>query len=220
MLARVSQTLARPVPLRSNAVYKCAPSILFCTVNQQTSISSRKPRHSPSHTRNLHTTPTLLDRSFTNLLADDTPPAVQVSSISTDGIQLADGLLLPGPCIFLEGKVFIWDVANADVGSRVRADRWREWNKEHFEILETVAPRPEMLILGTGRTIVQPPPFLKDYLISLGIQLDVMDTRNACSTYNLLAEEGRRVAAALLPITPYKWPKTSIPGTPPSPSAT
>lgn len=34
----------------------------------------------------------------------------------------------------------------------------------------------EMLILGTGKTIVQPPPFLKDYLVSLGIQLDVMDT--------------------------------------------
>ena len=29
--------------------------------------------------------------------------------------------------------------------------------------------------------------------------------RNACSTYNLLAEEGRRVAAALLPPTPQAW---------------
>ena len=29
--------------------------------------------------------------------------------------------------------------------------------------------------------------------------------KNACSTYNLLAEEGRRVAAALLPIVPKKW---------------
>ena len=28
---------------------------------------------------------------------------------------------------------------------------------------------------------------------------------NACSTYNLLAEEGRRVAAALLPHEPMQW---------------
>jgi NADH dehydrogenase [ubiquinone] 1 alpha subcomplex assembly factor 3 len=199
MFIRASQKLARPVLLHSNVLQKCTLSTLFSPVNQQTNLSDCKSRHttdSGRHTRYLHTTPSLRDRSFTNLLADDTPPAVQVMSISTEGIQLADGLLLPGPCLFLEGTVFLWDVANADVSSKVRADRWREWNKEHFQILETVTPRPgmsscfilpdvkadlemthlEMLILGTGKTIVQPPPFLKDYLVSLGIQLDVMDT--------------------------------------------
>lgn len=29
--------------------------------------------------------------------------------------------------------------------------------------------------------------------------------RNACATYNLLAEEGRQVAAALLPSTQQPW---------------
>lgn len=138
MFVRISQNLARPLLLRSNVAQRCSLSALSCAVNPQ----SHKPRHAGSHTRTLHTTPSLCDSSFTNLLADDTPPAVQVSSISTEGIHLADGLLLPGPCFFLEGKVFLWDVANADVASKVRAERWREWNKEHFEILETVAPRP------------------------------------------------------------------------------
>ena len=67
------------------------------------------------------------------------------------------------------------------------------------------------------------PPALRQYLNKAGIQVDIMNTvshasslpftlflnttqRNACSTYNLLAEEGRRVAAALLPLTPQKWP--------------
>lgn len=68
-----------------------------------------------------------------------------------------------------------------------------------------------------------PPPSMRGYLKEMGIQLDIMDTvgplianspllnnfsysqRNACSTYNLLAEEGRRVAAALLPYTPRPW---------------
>lgn len=31
--------------------------------------------------------------------------------------------------------------------------------------------------------------------------------RNACSTYNLLTEEGRRISAALLPLTPQGWRK-------------
>ena len=104
--------------------------------------SHRVPQTIPRFCRALHPTPTLRDRSFTNLLADDNPPAVQVSSISSAGIQLVDGLLLPGSCIFLEGKVFLWDVPATNAGSKVKEERWREWNKELFEIFEVVNPRP------------------------------------------------------------------------------
>ncbi|KAH9482196.1 NADH dehydrogenase [ubiquinone] 1 alpha subcomplex assembly factor 3 [Psilocybe cubensis] len=163
-------------------------------------------------TRGLHSTRAVRDSSFTNLLADDgNPPPVQVSSISDAGIQLADGLILPGACMFLEGKVFLWDVPNTDLKSKITAERWNGWNGELFQILEVVTPKPEMLLLGTGKTLVPPPAFLRSYLSGLGIQLEIMDTRNACSTYNLLSEEGRRVAAALLPFKPYTWPKTTQP---------
>ncbi|KAF8889895.1 DUF498-domain-containing protein [Infundibulicybe gibba] len=153
-------------------------------------------------TRSIHTTNALRDRSFTNILADDTPPPVQVNSITSAGIQLADGLLLPSPCVFLEGKVFLWDIPSA------HQDTW-DVRKEHFELFEVVIPRPEILLLGTGKRIFQPPAFLRPYLNSLGIQLDVMDMRNACATYNLLSEEGRRVSAALLPHSSTGWTKTA-----------
>ncbi|KDR84270.1 hypothetical protein GALMADRAFT_236977 [Galerina marginata CBS 339.88] len=162
--------------------------------------------------RNLHATCVTRDRSFTNLLADDNPPAVQVSSISDVGIQLADGLVIPGACVFLEGKVFLWDVPGINAKAKVKEERWPDWVEDNFQLLDMVTPRPEILLLGTGKTLVQPPPFLRPYLSKLGIQLDVMDTRNACSTYNILSEEGRRVAAALLPFTPYSWPKSPISG--------
>ncbi|KAF5336652.1 hypothetical protein D9758_016745 [Tetrapyrgos nigripes] len=55
----------------------------------------------------------------------------------------------------------------------------------------------QILLLGAGKLISQPPPFIREHLNQMGIQLDVMDRRNACSTYNLRLEEGRRVAAAL-----------------------
>ncbi|KAF8180168.1 NADH dehydrogenase 1 alpha subcomplex assembly factor 3 [Pholiota molesta] len=173
------------------------------------SLSKSTPRLLLGCRRTLHTTSTLRDRSFTNFLADDNPPPVQVSSISDSGIQLADGLVLPGPCIFLEGKVFLWDVPDNKAWSKVKEERWQAWGKEFFEIFEVVGPKPEILLLGTGKILVQPPPFIREYLTTLGIQLEVLDTRNACSTYNLLSEEGRRVAAALLPFTPYVWPKTT-----------
>lgn len=94
--------------------------------------------------RSLHTTHVVQDRSFTNLLADDDPPPVQVSSISDPGIQLADGLVIPGPSIFLEGKVFLWDVPQPDLKSRNKEDRWRGWAEERFELFEVVSPRPGM----------------------------------------------------------------------------
>jgi NADH dehydrogenase [ubiquinone] 1 alpha subcomplex assembly factor 3 len=34
----------------------------------------------------------------------------------------------------------------------------------------------EILLFGTGRTVVPPPKEIKDYVSSLGIQLDVMDS--------------------------------------------
>ncbi|KIM35165.1 hypothetical protein M413DRAFT_449874 [Hebeloma cylindrosporum] len=167
---------------------------------------------SPVAAQNFHTSRVAHDSSFTNLLADDNPPAVQVSSISDAGIQLADGLVIPGACVFLEGKVFLWDVPESTVASKIREERWKGWGTERFQLFEVVTPRPEILLLGTGKTLVQPPPFMRDHLNGLGIQLDVMDTRNACSTYNLLAEEGRRVAAALLPFKPFKWQKATDTG--------
>lgn len=45
-------------------------------------------------------------------------------------------------------------------------------------------------------------PKMREYLNSLGIRLDIQDTRNAAAQFNLLATERgvQQVAAALIPI--------------------
>ncbi|KAH8118731.1 NADH dehydrogenase 1 alpha subcomplex assembly factor 3 [Phellopilus nigrolimitatus] len=123
-----------------------------------------------------------------NILDGGPAPPVQVRGMTAGGIELADGLILPSACIFLDGHVFLWDVPSS---------LWSGWGKERFELFEVVVPKPEILILGTGKSVSHPPPSIKMYLNSIGIQLDVMDTWNACTTYNLLAEEGRRVACCV-----------------------
>ncbi|GJE84586.1 DUF498-domain-containing protein [Phanerochaete sordida] len=133
---------------------------------------------------------------FTNILAGANVPPVQVKTVTPEGIQLEDGLTIPSSCIFLKGKVFLWNTP---------AEPWEGWKPEHFEIFDTVIPKPELVLLGTGKRVVPPPPHIRQYLSKIGIQTEFMDTRNACSTYNLLAEEGRQVAAALLPSTPQAW---------------
>ena len=56
----------------------------------------------------------------------------------------------------------------------------------------------EIILLGTGRRQCFPPGTLMRPFAPAGIGLEIMDLRAACRTYNILAAEGRKVAAALL----------------------
>ena len=56
----------------------------------------------------------------------------------------------------------------------------------------------EVIVLGTGRRLRFPPPGCLRPLVGRGVGLESMDTPAACRTYNILAQEGRTVAAALL----------------------
>jgi uncharacterized protein len=58
--------------------------------------------------------------------------------------------------------------------------------------------RPDVVLVGTGRTIRFPHPRLTQALAAAQVGLEVMDTAAACRTFNILAAEGRRVTAALL----------------------
>jgi uncharacterized protein len=56
---------------------------------------------------------------------------------------------------------------------------------------------PEVVLLGTGSTNLFPPRELTFAFARKGIGLEVMDTAAAARTFNVLANEGRRVAAIL-----------------------
>jgi uncharacterized protein len=60
------------------------------------------------------------------------------------------------------------------------------------------ALRPEILILGSGTAFRFPHPAVLAPLYRAGVGVEVMDTRAACRTYNILLGEGRRVVAALI----------------------
>lgn len=66
----------------------------------------------------------------------------------------------------------------------------------HFTTLEGL--ELEILLLGTGARLHFPSPRLMHALARQGVGLEAMDTFAACRTYNILAAEGRKVAAALI----------------------
>lgn len=77
-----------------------------------------------------------------------------------------------------------------------------EVSDHSWGVLEVVWPKPDLLILGTGPSIVPVSPATRKRLNDLGIRLEIQDTRNAASQFNLLATERgiQQVAAAFVPI--------------------
>ncbi len=78
--------------------------------------------------------------------------------------------------------------------------RFEALSARDFDIVLMRAP--EIVLLGSGSRLRFPPPALYSSLLKARIGVEVMDTAAACRTYNILAAEGRRVAAALIIETP------------------
>ena len=52
--------------------------------------------------------------------------------------------------------------------------------------------------MGTGNALRFPDSVILKGVIRAGIGIDFMDSRAACRTYNILAAEGRHVAAGII----------------------
>ena len=102
-----------------------------------------------------------------------------------NGFRIA-GVIYHGSVLVFPDRTLSWQVASA-------ADVTQE----------SLAPVVEhggvqILLLGLGRAIGRVPAALRTALRDVGIALEPMDTGAACRTYNVLASEGRQLAAALI----------------------
>lgn len=72
----------------------------------------------------------------------------------------------------------------------------QELTREHLEA--ALRLKPQLILLGTGARQVFPDARVIAAVQDAGVGLEAMDTRAACRTYNVLVQEGRNVAAALI----------------------
>ena len=89
------------------------------------------------------------------------------------------------------------------------ADEPQTWSATSIETLTPADLQPildadraavEFVLLGTGAAQALPPKDVREVLKAARIGLEFMDTANAARLYNVLASEGRRLAAALIAI--------------------
>jgi uncharacterized protein len=75
-------------------------------------------------------------------------------------------------------------------------ERFEDLNAAHFAQLAQV--EAEVVIFGSGSRIRFPNAAWLAPLMARRVGVETMDTAAACRTYNILAQEGRSVAVALL----------------------
>ena len=93
------------------------------------------------------------------------------------------------PVLVTPEATYPWPVRSAE-----------ELSLESLAALRGAATPTELLVLGCGPRAIFVRPNLRAGLKAAGIGLEVVDTGSACRIYNVLLAEGRRVAAALIPL--------------------
>ena len=82
-----------------------------------------------------------------------------------------------------------------------RAEQVTAWGGfDDLAALLALAGEIDVLFVGTGAEIAPLPAPFRRALEDAGIGVEMMASPTACRSYNVLLSEGRRVAAALLPV--------------------
>jgi len=116
------------------------------------------------------------------------PDATQASSVTGYGpgwVAVNGEKITSSVVISAAGARFSWDCAD-----------FADLQVGHFNRIAEMDV--ELVIFGSGARIQFPNPALLQALYTKRIGVETMDTQAACRTYNFLAGEGRKVAAALL----------------------
>ena len=107
----------------------------------------------------------------------------------SDGFFSVNQVWIPGPICVFPNFVFMWHVTRPE-----------DIQEHHIEIAKIATPRPDYIIIGTGKF---GKPVMTEGVIqrikSSGVNIEYCPTFEACGTFNLTADDGRNVCAFLLP---------------------
>eukprot|EP01027_Heterolobosea_sp_BB2_P000970 GEZU01001461.1.p1 GENE.GEZU01001461.1~~GEZU01001461.1.p1 ORF type:complete len:268 (-),score=47.60 GEZU01001461.1:40-801(-) len=108
-----------------------------------------------------------------------------------------------GSVILLPRHTFLWKVPTL-----------AQLNKESLRIFELLQPLPDILLIGTGEKKEHLSNELVAYFAEIGINVETMSSVHAASTFNILNQEDRNVAAAIISEQPVDFDMLTPAGNP------
>ncbi|OOQ91115.1 DUF498 domain protein [Penicillium brasilianum] len=187
----------------------------YSTPIRPTRMIPRSHTHKPtSHDRGPESQEdTQTDFGALDVLGNTPIPSTAIDACLDSGFHLNSGVKITGgdALLLVGGEAFSWRPWKAFEGagddraakaSMINAKGQFELDEQAWGLLSVVWPRPDLLILGLGGGMYPLSPETKRHINSLGIRVEIQDTRNAAAQFNLLATERgvSEIAAALIPI--------------------
>ncbi|WPH01474.1 nadh dehydrogenase [Acrodontium crateriforme] len=153
---------------------------------------------------------TQTDFSVMDILSNTPPPTTAIDACMDDGFALNNGSRITQAGVLLVGgEALQWrpwirkGSSAANMTGKLRNSKGQfDLDQQSWGVLDLVWPKPDLLIVGTGASILPLSPETRNHISQLGIRVEVQDTRNAAAQFNLLATERgvNQVVAALIPI--------------------
>ena len=129
------------------------------------------------------------DTAVNERFADDSRMA-QLSAVEKDGFVI-DSIFVPGAVLIYGPLTFLLEIETFD-----------DLSVDSLALFSAVQP-PDLLVFGCGEQSRTLPQDLVEHCRSKSIAFEMVDTRAAAGTYNVLSQEARSVAAILIPPVPY-----------------
>ncbi|XP_005091993.2 NADH dehydrogenase [ubiquinone] 1 alpha subcomplex assembly factor 3 [Aplysia californica] len=123
-----------------------------------------------------------------SLMTKEDETHTYVEAFSPYGFRLTSGFRVLGPCALFPRAVLHWNVSSAD-----------KITPESLSLFCLLEPKPDILIIGKGDWDATVNKEIIRYLRSKKINVEILPTEQACSTFNFLNSERRVVAAGLIP---------------------
>jgi uncharacterized protein len=116
------------------------------------------------------------------------PGRAAIDAYGNGGFRFA-GMSHRGSILILPSGIYAWPPTRSE-----------QISLQALEPALAEAEELDLLLLGSGPSLVPPAPDVRAGFAQRGLALEAMDTGAACRTYNVLLAEARKVAAALIAV--------------------
>ena len=117
------------------------------------------------------------------------PGRAPIDGYGQGGFRFA-GMSHRGSLLIVPSGIFAWNVLKP-----------QEITTQSLSRVFDEAEQIDLLMIGSGRDPIALPAAIRERCKQAKISVDIQPTGGAASTYNVLLDEGRRVAAALIAVS-------------------